>query len=131
MVIQPTSLGIVTPYRKEAMQDGAHLYEGKTPILWYGAFNGEVLMGCIGLLPVATEARIRGWFVRRNFRLQGVGRALLEFAVGEARTRGFKRVEAKTAYREELRRWGWRTTGRIYTTFKPRSPGEQFVLDLA
>jgi GNAT superfamily N-acetyltransferase len=131
LTFRPSTLAEVEVYREQAMQDGAHLYEGSKPIRWFVmADEHNEMLGSVGLLIIGREARIRGWFVRREYRGRGLGKLLLEFAVDEARSLGCTRVEAKTAYIEELKRWGWTHTGKVYTTFKPRSPGWQFILNL-
>lgn len=137
VVFQPIEYTQIAGWRKAAFKEDAHLFEGKTPIKWYGAFANNILVGCIGLLQPyksMTEVRIRGWYVEPDYRGMGVGSFLLIMAIEQARVLGYAHIEMKTKYREIANRLGFISTGKTYTSFggqhtKP-GLGEQFMLDL-
>lgn len=138
LTFSAVTLDQISPWTEAARREDAHLYEGKTPILWFGAWQGETLVGCIGLLAPyrgQTEVRIRGWYVDPAWRGQGIGLYLLRQAVEMARSLGYRRVEMKTKYREiAAKMGGWQPTGRVYNSFggqetKP-GPGYQLIYPL-
>lgn len=129
---QPTTIQALSVWKDQAYRDGAHLFEGKRPVSWwYVVDQSNTVVGCIGLLRAgAHRAYVRGWYILPGYRGRGYGKQAMEFAVAEARRLGVRILETKTAHREEMRRWGWTSTGRLYSSFRPKAPGEQFILRL-
>ena len=63
----------------------------------YVATLGDELAGCVALRRFADGiGEIKHLYVRPAFRGFGAGRALMEEAIGEARTRGFRSVRLDT-----------------------------------
>lgn len=61
--------------------------------LIFGAFDGDAIVGCVGLIrdrhpKAAHKAHVWGMYVAPSHRGRGVGRALLEFAIAHARSLG-------------------------------------------
>lgn len=106
-----------------APRNQSHIYEGKTPIDWHCIEVDGEIVGCIGLLYVGKEARIRGWFVDKPYRGRGLGGELLRYAAETALLCGAERVEIKTAQKEIALHCGWESTGKEYPSFG----GAQFI----
>lgn len=61
------------------------------------AWKGEEIAGCAALRQLGERvAEMKRLYVRRGFQGQGVGRALCEAVLAEARARGFTRVRLDT-----------------------------------
>lgn len=106
MIFVPCDYADIEPYKAEGkanggnawlQQDWAKTRPAKTPIEWHKLLvNGE-FAGCVGLLPKGrNKAAVRGWFVREQFRGQGLGIALLHYVSEEAKERGFTRLQMIT-----------------------------------
>ena len=100
----------------DAARDDVHLYELKTPIQWFEGFHGPFTAGCIGLL--IPNKRVRGWYVRPEYRGIGMGVDLLRHVIGWGRDLGFDRLEIRTLHRGLCESEGFIATGREYPTFK-------------
>ena len=118
--LRRTSLAKIEHLNELAPTNTSHIYEGKTPIDWYALWDGEVLVGCFGLLHVAKEARLRGWFVIEEYRGRGIGEWLAEQAAVQAYSGGAEVIEAKTAQASIMARVGWTYTGKEYKSFNGR-----------
>ena len=72
-------------------------YGGKSAGLWLAYYNNEVA-GCIGLLPLAENAvcEMKRLYVKPAFRKYGIGRALVELILEEARAKGHKTMVLDT-----------------------------------
>jgi N-acetylglutamate synthase-like GNAT family acetyltransferase len=103
-----------------APNNSSHIYEGKTPITWYGLHKDDSIVGCFGLLKVGNEARLRGWFVLPECRGHGYGTLLARTAEEAAQHMGAHTIEAKTAQATIMARLGWEFTGAVYKTFNGR-----------
>jgi GNAT superfamily N-acetyltransferase len=106
VIFVPCDYADIEPYKAEGkanggnawlQQDWAKTRPAKTPIEWHKLLvNGE-FAGCVGLLPKGrNKAAVRGWFVREQFRGQGLGIALLHYVSEEAKERGFTRLQMIT-----------------------------------
>lgn len=90
-----------------------HLWEGKIPINWYGLFENESLIGCMGLLIRGKSANFRGWYVKKEYRHYGYGAKLLIFAELETKRLGLNKLVINTwknliGYKvtKEFKSWG-------------------------
>jgi GNAT superfamily N-acetyltransferase len=107
----------IEPLRDEAYKWDVFLWEKKLPIMWWIAedFAGQPL-GTIGILK--RYRRVRGWYVRPEFRNYGVGTQLLDTVIEAGRDLGFHYLEIKTVAKEVAESCGFRASGRTYTSFK-------------
>lgn len=72
-------------------------YGGKSAGLWLSYYNDEVA-GCIGLLPLAQEGvcEMKRLYVKPAFRKYGIGRALVELILEEAKLKGHQTMVLDT-----------------------------------
>jgi putative acetyltransferase len=95
--------------------------------------SADQVVGCVGIVPVeAGVCELRKMYLSRCHRGRGLGRALLDHALAEARRRGFARVRLETAsvLQEAIALY-------VRNGFRPFSPGhlaarcdQAFILDL-
>jgi GNAT superfamily N-acetyltransferase len=120
-MIRPVDYKEVKQFDGRAARNMSHIYEGKTPLSWYGLFIDGILCGCVGLLRItSTKARVRGLFVDESHRRQGFGSSLILYAESEARRLGYTVLEADTAFGSLFQKHGWADTGIKYKTFPGR-----------
>ncbi|MGD9738373.1 MAG: GNAT family N-acetyltransferase [Bauldia sp.] len=83
-----------------------------------GAFEEEVLVGCVLLVPRPNDAvKLRQMAVHPDRQGRGIGRGLVIFAEDFARREGFRSVElnARAAAAGFYQRLGYRTVGDAFT----------------
>lgn len=102
MNIRRVTYGFIREFADEAYRDGAWITEGSTPILWWGLFDKDTYLGSVGMLVVGAgvRARVRGWYVRRQYRGNGYGVMLLKAVVAQAQNRGVSTLECRTKHHE-------------------------------
>lgn len=109
MILQPIPYEQVAPFRSRAARDHVSLSPTATT-KWYGAFlDGDSLAGVCGLLIGRTFARIRGVWVPRELRGEGIGSAMTEALIEQA-PRGL-RLEVLAYNRAFYEARGFRVVG--------------------
>lgn len=82
-VVREIPYEVVAEWRSQAARD--HVALGPTSkTTWYGAFRGEQLVGVAGLIRVGHVARVKGVFVPRPLRGEGIGTVLTEGVIAAA-----------------------------------------------
>jgi len=81
--IEKVEYEAVAKWRSPAARD--HVALGPTSnTTWWGAFRGDVMVGVAGLIRVGRTARVKGVFVPRAYRGDGIGTELTEAVIASA-----------------------------------------------
>lgn len=103
----PVAWTELEPWRAQAKREHSSI-DPLPSIRWFAASLATARLGCIGLLHVSSEAvRVRGWYVRPEYRGYGVGIFLQESAEDWARAHDYTRIESTTRLWRVLERRGW------------------------
>lgn len=114
MRIEPCDyIGLPADLVKRARKEGADLDQSLvSPWVIFRATWGMETVGFIGVLCRSPSVvTIRGWWVRPNFRGQGVGTKLLETATQYALDQGVQKIDLRTAKDRIAYRLGFQWTG--------------------
>jgi len=81
--IKKVEYEVVAKWRSAAARD--HVALGPTSnTTWWAAFRGDVMVGVAGLIRVGKMARVKGVFVPRAYRGDGIGTELTEAVIAAA-----------------------------------------------
>ncbi len=50
---------------------------------WIGAYDDDLLVGCVGLIEIKSVTRIKSLYVHRDFRKRNIGGKLLKYATSQ------------------------------------------------
>jgi len=102
IVCRPAAVAEILPLRHRILRAGlpfdAARFEGddEPATRHYAAVSGEVILGCLSLMPSAWEGRpawqLRGMATDAAVQGRGLGRQLLEAAVADARAAAPERI---------------------------------------
>jgi len=121
--IRPISFAVVREFKgRNADPLASHIYEGKRPFKWYGAYSEEdELVGFFGILQASWKlARLRGWYVLDEFRGKGIGTRLVRIFLEVCRRNGYQRVEVMTREHSIMIRAGLTATETRYPSWGGR-----------
>jgi putative acetyltransferase len=82
-------------------------------VTFWTVWENDILLGCGALKELtSTHGEVKSMRTPRAFRRRGAGRAILEHIVGEARTRGYRRLSLETGTHD-----AFRAAHRLYESF--------------
>lgn len=91
---------VVAAWRSQAARD--HVALGPTSnTIWYGAFDGEQLVGVAGLIRIGRALRIKGVYVPAAMRGKGIGTILTEHLIELCRDQFLEVLAYNPAFYQE------------------------------
>lgn len=83
LVVRQVPYEAVAVWRSQAARD--HVALGPTEkTTWFAAFRGDTMVGVAGLIRIGKVARVKGVFVPRALRGEGIGTVLTEAVIAAA-----------------------------------------------